>query len=43
MLTLVASLAATFAVDGCGGKSSTKTSTSSTAPLAHKHSSKPSY
>jgi hypothetical protein len=43
MLTLVASLAPTFALAGCGGKSSSKSTTTSTAPAQHKHSSKPAY
>jgi len=46
MLTLLAVLASTLAVAGCGGKSgssSPKSSTTNTAPPAHKHKSKPAY
>jgi len=43
MLTLSAAVAATFAIAGCGGKSSTSESTSGTTSTVHKHSSKPAY
>jgi hypothetical protein len=50
MLTLLAVLAATLAVAGCGGKTtsgstSTQTSgaTSTTSTAPHKHSTKPAY
>ncbi len=50
MLTLLAVLAATLVVAGCGGKTtsgstSTQTSgtTSTSGPAPHKHSTKPAY
>ena len=46
MLTIVAALAATLVVAGCGGKgtSSSKPSSTGTAPTTtHKHSTKPAY
>jgi hypothetical protein len=43
MLTLVAVLASTVAVAGCGGKSGSSTPKSTTPTKTHKHSSKPAY
>ena len=46
MLTLVAVLAATLVVAGCGGKArtSSKPSSTGTTPVTtHKHSTKPAY
>lgn len=50
MLTLLAVLAATLTVAGCGGKTtnsststSTSGSTSTTSTAPHKHSTKPAY
>jgi ABC-type glycerol-3-phosphate transport system substrate-binding protein len=42
MLTLVAILASTLAVAGCGGKAGGSSSTSTTT-TTHKHNSKPAY
>jgi ABC-type glycerol-3-phosphate transport system substrate-binding protein len=46
MLTIVAVLASTLVVAGCGGKgssSSSKSGTTSTQTTTHKHKSKPAY
>ncbi|MFZ1153460.1 MAG: hypothetical protein WAN93_01005 [Solirubrobacteraceae bacterium] len=44
MLTLLAVLAATVVLAGCGGKtSSSQTQTTGTTSGAHKHSTKPAY
>jgi ABC-type glycerol-3-phosphate transport system substrate-binding protein len=44
MLTLLAVLASTFVIAGCGGKSgSSSSSKSTTTTTGHKHKSKPAY
>ncbi len=47
MLTLVAAVAATVAMAGCGGKArlpgTTTSGTTSTTTTTHKHSTKPAY